>query len=962
MDELSKFDFTQGQKVEIPGNVHFSLQEKGEIRFLERGTVNLFAIQMKNAQPEGPRTLITQFSSPSLLFDMSLDIPEKTHEMVAITETPSVIWKIPLNKIESLLTSGSPLLHHWINQLALFFKEMRTETDKSVLAPETISLENGQTLSLKRATIHSEKKRIHWIQIQEGEVKFLGYPSLILNPHQAPFPLTYNAWVKSERQSIVQAAETIEDWQKSLTLFHHILHAYFLQRHQKEEEEAANRLQTRKEKEKESMNRSLQEMVAVINPVVPIEADRGTDPFFRACQIIGSFMDISFQMPEKILKNSSDDPSFLISALSQSSGVRYRQVRLTANFWKKDCGPLLALYGVENKPVALIDKKPGRYVMIDPETNLSIDVDKKVAKELSPISFCFYHSFPDELKSGKEIIHFYLKHNIKEFKPLLIYSLLAAIISLFPPFATEILFNKVIPEADLSLFWQVTLALFLAALSSFLFLFFRSLCIVRIEGRSSNQIQLALWDRLLKLPVSFFRRYNTGNLISRVLSTEEIRSLLSGNTARVMFSGIFSLFYIIAMFFYAPSLTCIGTGIIILSLVATSICARILVGIQKNILEVQGKINGFLVQIISAVGKLRTTGTEKNAFSEWASLFAKNKKLELNAQHVQNLITVCNYILPFLSFACIFGFIILHGARFSIGAFLAFNTAFISFYIAITDLSNTLMEMAPIFPLWARSKIIVEEPLETLLKKTHPGHLTGEISVDNVSFKYESNGQMILNNICLKVNPKEFIGILGPSGCGKSTLVRLLLGFEKPDSGAIYYDDKDLTSLAIREVRRQLGVVLQDEGIISGSIYDNLICGGNYSLEQIDHALKVSGFVEDVENFPMGLHTYLSMGDTTLSGGQKQRLLIARALLPNPKILIFDEATSALDSKSQETVTESLEQLDVTRIVIAHRLSTIRHADRIYVMDKGKIVQTGTFEEISSQPGLFSEMLKRQRL
>jgi ATP-binding cassette subfamily C protein len=273
-----------------------------------------------------------------------------------------------------------------------------------------------------------------------------------------------------------------------------------------------------------------------------------------------------------------------------------------------------------------------------------------------------------------------------------------------------------------------------------------------------------------------------------------------------------------------------------------------------------------------------------------------------------------------------------------------------------------MLKMVPIFTHWARTKVIIQEPLEETSKAKKLDVLTGEIHIDEVFFKYETGDAYILNNVSLKANPREFIGIVGPSGCGKSTLIRLLLGFEKPSSGAIYFDNKNIDSISIHDVRRQLGVVLQEEGIISGSIYDNLTCGAIYSPEQVESALKNSGLSEDVASMPMGLHTYLSIGGGTLSGGQKQRLLIARALLPNPKILLLDEATSALDNRNQERVLSCIDQLDVTRIVIAHRLSTLKNADRIYVMDKGQFVQVGTYDELSSQSGLFANMLKRQSL
>lgn len=599
--------------------------------------------------------------------------------------------------------------------------------------------------------------------------------------------------------------------------------------------------------------------------------------------------------------------------------------------------------------------------MFDPANGSRTALDQTQAKELAQNAYCFYPTFPQELKTGRQVCHFYWKHNKKEFRPLVLYSLLAALIALFPPYATEKLMNRVVPSADYTLLIQIAIALVMAAFSSSLFIFFRSLLVARLEGASSNQLQMGFWDRLLKLPVSFFQRFTTGNLILRVMAVDQMRALLSGNVIRLFFSGIMSSFYLIAMLFYAPALALIAMGSVALSLCFTILCGIIFLRLQRVYYEIGGKINAYLIEIISAVGKLRTAGAEKSAFARWAQQFAEYKKIELKSRSVANFLAVSDNVLPFLMYAAIFAYV-LYVHSYSIGAFLAFNTAFVSFYVAIREWSNVLLTAAPIIPLWERSRVIIEEPLEERLLASSPGKLSGEIRIDEVSFKYVGSDVDTLQNVSLKAAPNEFIGIVGPSGSGKSTLIRLLLGFEKPHKGSIYYDRHDLAALTIQEVRKQLGVVLQGEGIIAGSLYDNLACGGKYNGEQINRALEISGFAEDVESFPMGLNTYLTMGGSTLSGGQRQRLLIARAILPEPKILLLDEATSALDTSNQRKVVESIDRLDVTRIVIAHRLSTVRHADRIYVMQNGKFIQSGTYEELASQKGLFAHMLARQSL
>jgi ABC-type bacteriocin/lantibiotic exporter with double-glycine peptidase domain len=229
-------------------------------------------------------------------------------------------------------------------------------------------------------------------------------------------------------------------------------------------------------------------------------------------------------------------------------------------------------------------------------------------------------------------------------------------------------------------------------------------------------------------------------------------------------------------------------------------------------------------------------------------------------------------------------------------------------------------------------------------------------------FRYRSDSALILDQVSIKAEPGEFIALVGPSGSGKSTLLRLLLGFDVPESGTVTYDGQDLAGLDVHAVRRQLGVVLQNSRLMSGSIFENISSSALITMDEAWEAARLSGLADDIAAMPMGMHTMVSEGGTNLSGGQRQRLLIARALALRPRILLFDEATSALDNRTQAIVSESLDRLKVTRVVVAHRLSTIRNADRIYVLQTGRLVQQGTFAELAEQPGLFNQLIKRQQL
>jgi ABC-type bacteriocin/lantibiotic exporter with double-glycine peptidase domain len=221
----------------------------------------------------------------------------------------------------------------------------------------------------------------------------------------------------------------------------------------------------------------------------------------------------------------------------------------------------------------------------------------------------------------------------------------------------------------------------------------------------------------------------------------------------------------------------------------------------------------------------------------------------------------------------------------------------------------------------------------------------------------------VIDNLSLKIKSGQYVAIVGTTGCGKSTLMRLLLGFETPQKGAIFYDGKDLATIDLKSLRKRIGTVMQNGKLFSGDIFSNIVISSpQLTLEDAWKAAEMAGIAEDIRNMPMNMHTIISEGSGGISGGQRQRIMIARAIAPNPKILMFDEATSALDNITQRIVSESLDKLKCTRIVIAHRLSTIKQCDRIIVLNKGKIIEDGTYDELMDKKGFFSELVERQRV
>lgn len=384
-----------------------------------------------------------------------------------------------------------------------------------------------------------------------------------------------------------------------------------------------------------------------------------------------------------------------------------------------------------------------------------------------------------------------------------------------------------------------------------------------------------------------------------------------------------------------------------------------------EVFKVEGEINGLTVQLINGVAKLRVAMAEERAFAAWAEQYSKRSRFKASFQLIKDNVCVFNEVLSLVTSVMLFWFAtesigMAQASGLTVGKFLAFNAALGIFIGGVSDLSNTLTDILMIVPLWEWAEPILQAQPEYDPSKANPDDLMGRVALDHVTFRYRDDGLPTLNDISLYADPGEFIAIVGPSGSGKSTIFRLLLGFETPLSGTVYYERFDLASLDLQAVRRQLGVVLQNGRIGTGSIFENITAGALVSHEQALSAARMAGFADDIALLPMGLHTLISEGGTNLSGGQRQRLLIARALVNQPKIILMDEATSSLDNRTQAIISESLEQLNATRIVIAHRLSTIRNADRIYVIEAGRVVQVGTFSELVNTQGLFAQLVARQ--
>lgn len=657
----------------------------------------------------------------------------------------------------------------------------------------------------------------------------------------------------------------------------------------------------------------------------------------------------------------------------------YRDVILKDGWWTRDGLPMLA-ETAEGVPIALVPARRGGFLAVGPDG--SRKVDAAVAATLRQKVLQLYPLLEDRRLGFGDLARFATRGLGAEARIVIVTSVLAAATMSLLPVATGILFDTVVPLNDRSGLWQVALLLVAAALGQSIFELTRAMTVERIEATLDARLQAAIVLRLFRLPASFFQRYAVGELGHRTLGLQEVRQLLTGSTLAGVFGLIGTVSGLVTMGFINWRLTLFALAPILVTVAISGWIARRQLLHERARFERRG--GSFLLQILVGLPKLRAAAAEMRAFAEWTWRTVHERHALEQSRRWQGWQMVGVAVLGPLSLLFLFGCVLFvmksetasaaleamvvgsgaadEAASLSTGMFVAFITAFGQVSAALTGTITAVSELLTINPLMARTMPIVEAEPEISREREAPGRLSGEIAFNRVHFRYSPDGPLILRDVSFHIRPGEYIGIVGESGSGKSTIMRLLLGFETPEEGGLLFDGKPSDRLDPTLLRKEIGVVLQNGRITLGSIYENIAGASGLGLEAAWAAARLVALAPDVEAMPMGMHTVLSDGGGALSGGQRQRILLARALVNEPKILLLDEATSALDNRTQSVVTDTLARLQVTRIVIAHRLSTIREVDRILVMDKGRLVESGSYDQLIEAGGLFHALARRQLL
>ena len=655
---------------------------------------------------------------------------------------------------------------------------------------------------------------------------------------------------------------------------------------------------------------------------------------------------------------------FTVKDMARVSNFICRDILLVENWFKSDVGSFLAFRSSSRNPVVCLPQKVGKYLIWDPANDSIIPVTEKIAAQLDPRAMIFYRPFPREEITLKKLMLFALQDiNWRDVANILLFALLGTLVGLLTPYLNEQLFDLFIPLGDAPGLQGVCAVVLACSLGNVTFTVVKNLANFRALNRMKYSVQAAVLDRLFNLPESFFRGYDSADLGQRAMGISQVFSMLASTVVSVGLTAVFSLMYLWRMFKYSSKLSWISIWMLLAAMLIILLLGRRELKHEREQMELDGLVASMMFQFLNGISKLRIAGAENRALYEYLRRYTDSRKLDIRKEKYNLLVTILSGAVSTV-FSMVFYYIMVHQSiELSVGAFMGFATAFGSFSAAMMELVSAYLQVNAIGPAFDRMKPILKTLPEQQEDVGMPGDLTGAVEMSNVTFAYDEDSPPVIKDLSLRIKAGEYIGIVGSSGCGKSTLLKLLLGFEKPQTGRIYYDGRDIDGIDKRELRKRFGVVLQNGGLITGSIHDNItITTPSATLEQVQQAVRDAGLEKDIADMPMGLHTILSEGDGSISGGQKQRILIARAIVGKPKLLFFDEATSALDNATQASVCESLDRLSATRIVIAHRLSTIIRCDRIFVMDAGQIVEEGNFEQLMAKKGLFYDLASRQIL
>jgi ATP-binding cassette subfamily C protein len=959
--------------VEASGPVSFLLHEDA-VWLVRTGSVDVFATVLTGKRPAGIRTHLTRITAGAACFGVPCSVGDGEYGLLAVAAGGTELARVPGVALRQHAGRGAwrgPIragVERWADSLCA------TLTHGSPPG-RYVEIDAAASRSLSAGALARPVGGVRWLTPDgpPGAVCVGGAPDLALD-RSGPTPLSPAAWLAARADVVLTAKpeqeaswSAAEAWE-GLGRLHRLVSARAARQAADSAATEVEHQRRRAAANRATIGRACAQLLAPLRSRRPGATDDerhgadGGDPLLAACRLVGHAVGVTIK--PYATQAGAPPPRDPLAAIARVSRIRTRQVALRGIWWRAENGPLLGSRAENGQPVALLPERDG-YVLVDPTTRQRAKVTETVAATLKPFAHTFYRPFPDHPLTARDVMRFGFAGCQRDLGIMVMMGVIGVILGMFPSVATGWIFNDIIPGAERVQLWQLTIVLVVCAFATAMLNLVRSIALLRIEGRMGPAVQAAVWDRLLALPMPFFRPYASGDLAVRAMGIDQIRQVISGATATVILGGMFSLFNFGLMFWYSTTMAWWATLLIFIACLVTAGGVALQLRPQRGVFDISAKLSGTVLQLLTSVGKLRVGAAETQAFARWAERFGKQRTLQFRVRVTGNVVAGFSAAFPLAAYIVIFYTALpLMGARggyaVKTGDFLAFLSAFGACMGSLLPMTAQVLSALSAIPLYEQVRPILHTRPEVDVAKLDPGALAGDIEVQHLVFRYRSDGPPVLRDVSFKVKAGEFVALVGRSGSGKSTILRLLLGFEVPESGLLYYDGQDLAGLDVQAVRRQIGVVLQTGRLLSGDIFTNIAGSSSVTHEDAWEAARMAGLAPDIEAMPMGMHTVVSEGGGALSGGQRQRLLIARAIVNRPRLLLFDEATSALDNRTQDIVRESLARLQATRLVIAHRLSTVMNADQLHVVQHGRIVQSGTYKTLINEPGLFAELAQRQ--
>ena len=654
------------------------------------------------------------------------------------------------------------------------------------------------------------------------------------------------------------------------------------------------------------------------------------------------------------------DANDRLNYVMEPEGIMHRSVTLEGKWYRDAFGAFIGTLD-DHTTIALIPGFHG-YSWVNSVTGEKVRVTAKNAGRISRDAICFYPPLPQEKIRVKDLIRHVIRSlSLSDFVKIVLCTLAVTLISMVTPKVTQYIYSNLVLQPSLQPLIATAVLLICVTLSTTLLNAAKSISLSAISTKTDTSVTGAIMMRVLNLPTSFFKEFSAGELYSRISCASALCSTILNAILSSCLRVVMSFIYFFQIFIFSPVLVAPSMIIVLALFFYSLIVVFAQASVTRKRLEQDAKETGFLFSMITGMQKIKLAGAERRIFSQWADIYKGTAELTYCPPMIVKYHTTITMLISLLGTGFLYYAAYINGV--SAAVYMAFVSAYGLLSGAFTTLSSAAMTFSVVPPILKLVKPILNAKPEVSKGQRSMASLSGKIEVSGVSFRYDDTMPMVIDNLSLRINPGDYVAIVGKSGCGKSTLLRLLLGFEKPQKGAIYYDGKDIEKIDLKSLRRKIGVVMQEGKLFQGDLFSNITISAPWlTLDDAWEAARMAGIADDINHMPMGMFTIVSEGSGGISGGQRQRLMIARAIAPKPKVLMFDEATSALDNITQKKVCESLDSLKCTRIVIAHRLSTIKNCDRIICLDGGHIIEDGTYEELIAKGGFFAELVARQRI